>query len=186
MTDTIRRTVMGGLLILLGLAFLLRNMGVIYFEFQGVWPWLLIIPGIIFWGVFVMNRSHYRLILPGTILLTYGILFLMVHTLRIGLMQFLWPIFILGPGLGFLLMYFLGEREKNHFRTGSLLTLLAIAFFILEANPDLFWPVLLIGVGGLMIFRGLQEGKVAPKKSSEVPPPSSSSTSKETIPAERD
>ncbi len=172
MTDTIRRTVMGSLLILLGLAFLLRNIGILHFEFQGLWPWLLIIPGIIFWGIFLFDRNHYRLILPGTILLTYGLLFLVVNTFQVGEMHYLWPIFVLGPGLGFLLMYFLGQRERAHLRTGSLLTLLAFAFFVLEANPDLFWPVLLIGVGLLMVVRGIQEGKKTPRKQGRIATPS--------------
>ncbi len=157
MTESIRRIIMGSLLIILGAAFLLRNMGIVDFEFRGLWPWLLIVPGVIFWIVFFVNKTHYRLILPGTILITYGALFLWVNSFHIGQMHTWWPVFILGPGLGFLLMYVLGQREPAHLRTGSFLTLLAIAFFVLEANPDLFWPVLLIGIGILMLGKGVKD-----------------------------
>ncbi len=168
MSDSIRRIVIGGLLILLGLAFFLRNMGIVSFEFRGLWPWLLILPGLIFWGVFIFDRSHFKLILPGTILLTYGLLFLSANTLHLGRMENLWPVFILGPGLGFLLMYFLGEREAAHLRTGVFLSLLSLAFFLLPANPELFWPVLLIGLGVFILMRGFRETALNEKQSNQA------------------
>lgn len=177
MTDSIRRMVMGSLLILLGIAFLLKNVGIITFEFRGVWPWLLVIPGLIFWGVAVMNRAHYRLVLPGTILLGYGLLFLGAYSFHLGEMHTLWPVFILVPGLGFLAVYFLGPRESSHLRTGSFLTVLAIAFFVLEANPDLFWPVLLIGIGVLMLVHGLRERRQLNAKTESTTEPSDTTES---------
>ena len=157
MKGSVRKIIFGSVLIVLGIVFLLKNTGLITVDIQGLWPWLMIVPGAVFMGVGLWDERQYRQLFVGAILLGYGLLFFGEHTMQWWDTSRVWPLFVLVPGVGFLMMYFLGPRRRDHLRKGIFLSLLAGAFFVLKDRPELFWPLILIGIGGMMVLQGIQQ-----------------------------
>ncbi|MCF7885262.1 MAG: hypothetical protein K9M80_02100, partial [Candidatus Marinimicrobia bacterium] len=67
-------------------------------------------------------------------------------------MEFLWPTFILAPGLGFFIMHFAAPKSEKLYIPGTILTVVAVAFFTQFWHLFEFWPYLLIGVGVYLIL----------------------------------
>ena len=68
-------------------------------------------------------------------------------------MSYLWPIFIMGPGIGFFLMYLIGQQEKGMLIPASILTGLGILFMLSKTGVMRYWPVVQIIIGLVMIVR---------------------------------
>ena len=68
-------------------------------------------------------------------------------------MTYLWPVFIIGPGIGFFLMYLLGPKEKGMLIPASILTGLGILFMLSKSGIMRYWPILLIVLGIVLIVR---------------------------------
>ncbi len=68
------RLVVGGILILMGGLLLLQEMGLISGDISVLWASLLIASGLVFIGVFVVNRQHWWALIPGMTLLGVGII----------------------------------------------------------------------------------------------------------------
>ena len=90
-------------------------------------------------------------------MLIYGLVFLLCSWNSWNLLSDLWPVFILAPGVAFLLMYFFGNKE-----TGLLVTaiiMLGIGFIFLSQNFFYynFWPVIIIVIGILLIWKGKKD-----------------------------
>jgi hypothetical protein len=146
-------------LVILGLLFLLENFGYIEFNFGDIWPVFVVLGGVGFWLGFLKDRKNFGLVMPGTILIAYGLLFWYCSVQGWYYMQDLWPVFLLGPGIGFFLMYFLGERERGLLVPGSILSGLGILFLFRYSMYLRYWPVLLIIFGAVLIFRHLIQEK---------------------------
>ena len=97
--------VIGVGLVILGILFLSENFGYIAFDFQHVWPVFVLLAGVGFWVGYFQDRKNYGLLMPGSILIVYGFLFLYCSIEGWYLMSYWWPVFILGPGIGFFMMY---------------------------------------------------------------------------------
>jgi hypothetical protein len=91
-------------------------------------------------------------VIPGTILIVLGIIFLLP---RLGV-EFgnLWPTFILAPGLSFILFFLVSQNKKKTAAIlipGVILTLLSIFFYYQSFNgwwnADKLWPVYPFAVG---------------------------------------
>jgi hypothetical protein len=153
MRSETRSLVWGILLIVVGIIFLGHNLGWFYFDWEFVWPLLLIVGGFLFWIGWLIKREEYGLLMPGTILLVYGIMFQYSALYGWYYMDLLWPGFLLGPGLGFFFMYLFGPHEKGLLIPASILTLLALLFWSGREAFRYFWPLLLIAVGIYLLFR---------------------------------
>lgn len=169
MDNRTKSFIWGVLFIFVGVLFLLRNLDIIYFNMDDVWPVFLLIPGILFWYFWFIDRSNYRLLMPGTILVVYALYFFFEHQVMYRFVEQLWPIFILGPGLGFWAMYFLGARQRRYFRSGAILVAFSVFFFIVSLDDRFFFPLFLIGIGVYLLLweksknTTSTEGSVAPK-----------------------
>ena len=152
--DGKRQIVPGLILILLGIFFLLSNFGALRLDWEVLWTWILIILGVIFWLGFIFDRSKEGLIMPGTILLTVGIVFNISARYDWAHMEYLWPFFILAPAFGFFAMYIFGKRERGLLVPATILTIIG-TIFLMGSIPLLkyVWPLLLIGVGVLILTR---------------------------------
>jgi len=104
--------ILGILLVGIGILFLLSNFGFIEISWKYLWPLFLLVPGIIFEFGFFIYRKDAGLLVPGGILTTYGLLFLANVIYGWQLMEFLWPVFLLGVAIGLFQLYLFGEREK--------------------------------------------------------------------------
>jgi hypothetical protein len=111
------------------------------------------LAGVGFWVGYFQDRKNYGLLMPGSILIVYGLLFLYCSIEGWYLMSYWWPVFILGPGIGFFMMYILGEREKGMLVPASILSGIAILFMVSHSGLWRYWPVALIIIGVIMIIR---------------------------------
>ncbi|MGR3765234.1 LiaI-LiaF-like domain-containing protein [Rossellomorea sp. NS-SX7] len=149
----------GFILIGFGLYFYLQQKNIVLFQEFFTWPTLLMIVGIAFLGQGYGARD-YEAILPGTILVGFGLHFHVVNKLEI------WPdhmgTFILIISLGFLLRY---QKTRNGLFQGILfLTLSVILLFydkvvgylgLIEGQVGSaweFWPIVIIVIGVYLLF----------------------------------
>jgi hypothetical protein len=163
----------GIILIALGIILLGDNLGFFYVSMDTFWPWFMIAAGAFFLVGWMSNREKYGLLMPATILLVYGFLFLYTTHGRWWRMEDLWPFFLIGPGLGFLLMYQFGTKDKGLLVPASILLGLGIIFLIGEGTGRFFWPLLLILLGILVLFRSKRKEKEIPEAEElkpETPP----------------
>ena len=140
-------------MIILGILFLSENFGYIAFDFQDVWPVFVILGGVGFWIGYLQDRKNYGLLMPGSILVIYGLMFFYCSIEGWDYMSDLWPGFLIGPGIGFFMMYLLGERENGLLIPGSILSGLGILFIISHSGILRYWPVALIIIGIVLIIR---------------------------------
>ena len=149
-----RPIVHGLIMIMVGIVFLLGNFGALDLDWEVLWTWVLIVMGVVFWLGFIFDRSKDGLIMPGTILLTIGIVFNIHTRYEWASMEYLWPFFILAPAFGFYAMYLFGKRDRGILVPAVILTIIG-TIFLMGSIPVLkyIWPLLLIGIGVLMITK---------------------------------
>jgi len=151
--------IMGIGLIIFGFLFLFDSWFYVSFNFGDFWPIVIILIGASFLLSFWRKRTNYGVIMPGTILIVYGLMFLYSSLYGWDDMGRLWPGFLFGPGLGFLLMFLFGTREKGLLVPALILLLLAFIFWGGFVFLFKLWPVIIILFGAYLIFRGYLKQK---------------------------
>ncbi|MCI0690665.1 hypothetical protein L0337_01515 [candidate division KSB1 bacterium] len=144
----------GVLLIVFGALFLAANL--LEIRWRDLWPALFFAGAAINFAIFLGNRSNYGVLMPATILLTYGVLFQYCALAGWWHMSELWPAFILGPGLGLLMMYRFGKRESGLLIPAFILIGLSAVFFVAFGplrSYSRYWPVVLIIIGVLLLLK---------------------------------
>jgi hypothetical protein len=154
-----KSVITGMALITIGAIFLLPNFTSL--TLRDLWPILMFGPGILFFAGFLSDRNNYGLLMPGSILTTYGLLFLTCSIFGWEEMELLWPAFILGPGAGFLLMYFFGKKELGLLIPGAIFSTLALLFFFHTTRYGEFWPLIIIAAGVLLILNSRKKPPAA-------------------------
>lgn len=162
--------VLGGILIILGTLFLLRNYGIfnpwvhinIGFIIGKYWPALfLILPGLLFHSsYFSGNRRNLGVLVPGGILLVLGIAFQI--NMLFGGWSIMWPVYIFSVAFGLFELYVFGQRDRGLLIPIGILTSLSLVFFmsfslnkLVSINTRPFAvPVVLILMGILVLFGG--------------------------------
>jgi hypothetical protein len=153
-----RKSIFPGLiLIAIGILFLLINFNLISVRANVIWTYLIIVIGAVFWISFFFDRSNPGVLMPGTVLLTVGIV------LNIGVRsdaswRVLWPFFVMAPAFGFYAMYFFGKRERGLLFPAAVLTIIGLFFFLqaLDFAIQLVFGIVMILVGVLLIVRYVQ------------------------------
>jgi len=157
----------GLLLILLGLFFLGAQLG--YICWENLWPLILIIGGALFFLGFFLNPKHYGLLMPGSVLTIVGLLFLYTNSGRWYAMEYLWPIVILAPGIGFVLMYLFGPKRNGFWIPAVILVTMALIFFVRFWCVLRYWPVILILIGFyILINAGKKKARAESKGSADI------------------
>lgn len=150
-----RKTVLFGVtLIVLGLLFLAINFS--SYGWEQFWPVVILAGGLAFLAAYLTDRRNYGFLMPATILLVYGTLFLGCSLTNWDYMEEWWPTFIAGPGLGLLAMYFGGKREIGLLVPASILIGIASIFFFVFGplqTYERYWPILLILAGLALLLR---------------------------------
>ncbi|RCX22798.1 hypothetical protein DFP94_101383 [Fontibacillus phaseoli] len=151
---------MTGILILAaGIIILLGKLGVFSFLGKALWPLLLLIPGIIFHLWHFWRKGPSELLLPGGILMVYGILFIIANIGGWSTLKYTWPGFILGIAVGlYEYEFFSPVRQKGVLIAAVILgavsvVLLGVTLFSL-ALIYLVAAVLIIGGIWLIAARG--------------------------------
>ncbi|WP_201713665.1 LiaI-LiaF-like domain-containing protein [Rossellomorea arthrocnemi] len=149
----------GIILIGFGAYFYLQQANIVLFQEFFTWPTLLIIVGLAFLGQGYGGKD-YEAILPGTILVGFGMHFHVVNKLDV------WPdhmgTFILIIALGFLLRY---QKTRAGLFQGILFLTLSIILLFSDKAGRWFgfiegsvgtawelWPILIIGIGVYLLF----------------------------------
>ena len=121
---------------------------------EHLWAIFVLAPGLGFFLAFIYDRKNIGFLMPAAILTTYGFLFFYCDFFGWNYMEYLWPVFILGPGFGFFLMYYFGNRERGLLIPGSILVFIGLMNIGLRDMGSFFWPVALICVGlFLLLFK---------------------------------
>jgi hypothetical protein len=143
---------LGVLLIVLGALFLAVNL--LEIGWRKIWPLLFYAGALVNFVIFLSDRRNFGVLMPATILLVYGALFQYCALEGWYHVEELWPTFILGPGLGLLMMYLFGKRDRGLLIPALLLIGISTIFFFtfgpLYRYGD-YWPVLLI-IAGLILL----------------------------------
>ncbi len=148
--------IVGLLLLCIGVLLILSNFGVIEIVWDNLWPLFLLIPGILFELSYFIYRKDAGLLVPGGILTTYGLLFLVNVIYGWRLMEYLWPIFPLGVAIGLFQLYLFGGREKGLLIPVGILGAISLFFLInnlLFVDFGLLAGVLLLLIGIWIIFK---------------------------------
>lgn len=160
--------VLGGILICLGILFLLHNFGL--FDFWSIFGFIvsrlwaslfIILPGLLFhWKFFSGSRRDPGVLVPGGILLVIGII-LQINSL-FGGWGITWPFYIFSVAFGLFELYCFGNREKGLLIPIGILGGLSAVFFMsfslreilgFDAGPYAI-PVVLIVIGLLVLAGG--------------------------------
>jgi hypothetical protein len=148
--------IVGLLLLCIGVLLILSNFGVIEIVWDNLWPLFLLIPGILFELSYFIYRKDAGLLVPGGILITYGLLFLVNVIYGWSLMEYLWPIFPLGVAIGLFQLYLFGGREKGLLIPVGILGAISLFFLInnlLFVDFGFLAGVLLLVIGIWIIFK---------------------------------
>jgi len=153
----------GLILICVGIIAVLGNFGFLDLDWDVLWTYFILVLGIIFWLGFFFDRSKEGLIMPGTVLLTYGVIFNLAARFRWADMNDLWPFFILGPAFGFYAMFLFGKRDRGLLVPAVILTLVG-GVFLLQSYTIIkyLWPpaLIVLGVFILMKKRNNEENEI--------------------------
>lgn len=147
----------GIFLVILGAVFLIGNLSDVSMEM--LWPVFPLAVGLAFIVGYLYNRSNFGLLMPGSIFMVIGFLFLYLSIFGWWHMEDLWPVFIIAPSVGFLAMYFGGTRDKGLLVPAGILGGLGLIFFFISAGMGGWWPVLLILAGGIILARHFLMGE---------------------------
>jgi len=154
MSEVKSRPILQGLaLILIGMVFILGNFGVFHPDWEMVFPWIIMIMGVLFWLGFLMDRSRSFLIMPGTILVIYGAVFFMMAKYTWASIESMGPVFILAPALGLYFTYLISQRNRSILITSTVLGVISL-IFLLNSVPvfKYIWPFLTAGLGVYIIM----------------------------------
>jgi len=151
--------IFGFLLLFIGVVLILANFGVIEIVWDNLWPLFLLIPGILFELSYFIYRKDAGLLVPGGILITYGILFSVNTIYGWHLMEDLWPIFPLGVAIGLFQLFLFGGREKGLLIPVGILGAISLFFLInnlLFVDFRLLAGILLVVIGIWIIFKKIK------------------------------
>ena len=146
----------GLFLLFIGALLILANFGVIEIAWDNLWPLFLLIAGIFFELSYFISRKDAGLLVPGGILITYGLLFLVNVNYGWHLMDNLWPIFPLGVAIGLFQLFLFGGREKGLLIPVGILGAVSLFFLINNLffiHFGLLAGILLVVIGIWIIFK---------------------------------
>ena len=125
-------SVVGLGLIVIGLLSILVNFNVIDIEFWEFWPFFLLILGVIFEiGFFTGKKKDVGLLVPAGILITISVAFIISVIFGWYMMDYLWPLFIMAPGIGLLQLYLFSEKRDGALLIPAGISLLIGGYFLI-------------------------------------------------------
>lgn len=149
---------LGVILIFIGVVILLINLGILGITWENFWPLILLGVGLLLeLSYFAGGRRDPGLLVPGGIILTISLIFLVCVYLGWHWMERLWPLFILGPAVGLFQLYIFGKREPGLLIPVGILSVIGLTFlsitFGIFKSFRIVVPVVLIIIGVGILFR---------------------------------
>lgn len=149
----------GMILIILGLAFFLPQLGI--GESGDLWPAFILAPGLGFLALYFASDNRKKvagLLIPGVITTLVSIFFFVLNYAGWQHMATLWPMFPLFVGISFYAFYLgSGRQDRGILIPANILLLVGVVFLALSSYSYKFWPIVLIGLGLIMIFFGKKD-----------------------------
>lgn len=150
--------ILGIILLGTGVLFLAANM-VSYLGVAQLWPLFMMIPVAVLLGVGLQYKVKLpAVIFPIVILTFYCGYFLWLNFTSWGYAATTWPNFIIGPGLGFLGIYFT-SRKWEFLTPAFILLLLAAVFYAAILSNTLVVAILLMAMGLVLVIGALLRGR---------------------------
>lgn len=154
----------GVIILAAGILILLGKWGVFSFIGALFWPLLLLVPGILLHMLYSGRRLSAAALIPGGLLIVYGVLFMIATLWGYRTLHYLWPGFVLGIAAG-LFEYHAAENSRPTGVFPVALTLLALSIilfgFTLFTFNFLYLIAVLLIIGGvwLLAIRGRNRSK---------------------------
>lgn len=157
----INSMVWGTVLLLIGIVLTLSELNVINISGDVTWPIILLGLSVVFHlYYFLSNGRNEGLLVPGGILLVYGLMFLAVFQFG-STFTMLWPLFILGPALGLLELYIFSRSAKGSLIPVFILTIIGGGFLLNNvgiASFGVILAIILICVGVALMISAFLKG----------------------------
>ncbi len=144
-----RNGFLGLIFILLGALLIFDHYNIIYFDIWELWPLIILYMGIKSEQKYFNGYGGPKNLLTGATLITYSFIFLANNFLYWRISNHIWPLYIMGPGLGFLQMYYYGHNKRHNFKMGITLVTISTIFLI---DSMLNIPFDMILYVGLVLF----------------------------------
>ena len=143
---------LGGLLIGIGLLFLVDNF--FYSLSMGdLWPFFMLVPVAVMIAAWLQNKDKYVMIwLPVTILVFYIAYFLWLNATTWSNAETTWPNFLIGPGLGFFVLFLL-KKEWGYIIPALTLLILAGIFYSELLDNTFVFSLGFIATGIILILK---------------------------------
>jgi len=168
MTEKQRSVIPGIMLVVVGVLFLLHQMGVFFLRWRNLYPILMLTLGLLLF-ISLPRREDKGVIFPATVLTILGAFF-MLRNFDIFSFDYyfynpghFWPIFLVAFGVGFIALFQVRRNDWGLLVPGGIMTFLGVVFFLRELGfyfwDDLvdYWPVVLILIGCAMILKSLKQ-----------------------------
>lgn len=109
-----RNYLWGIFLIAIGVILLVdKTLNIGIFDSINLWPFFILIPGLIFELSYFISGRNPGLLVPGGILTTIGLLFFFETFTNWNFSQYTWPVYPLSVSLGLFQLYLFGGRESG-------------------------------------------------------------------------
>lgn len=144
-----RNRLLGFFLIIIGAVLILDHYDFIRFNVWDLWPLMLVYIGAKSERDYFKGQASSRNLLTGATLIVYGLYFLIENFSIWNFDINFWPVFILGPALGFLQMAHYGHSPKRNYKKGFIMLAIAAIFFV---NSFINIQFDLVVFGGLIII----------------------------------
>ncbi len=122
-------SVVGPILIVVGLLMLLSQMGVP--AFSHLWPLFLLALGVGLLIRYTQDRDESGPLFAGALLVLFGLFFQLDQLVTLHLGDH-WPFFILAPGLALLVLAIVGSGKRDTLIPGFVLIAVAVVFYLFE------------------------------------------------------
>jgi|GEM_PF-138821 len=165
MKDKYSSLIPGILLVLAGILLLLHNLHIYRLSWSTFYPLALLFLGLWFFAKAALEKNA-GLVFSGSLLFLFGTFFFLRNVLDLWWTDELlfWPVFLIIPGLSFLIMYLFRPREWGILVTAVILLFLGgmalgknLGWYYeypIFAWGRKYWPVLLIVLGIYLVVQG--------------------------------
>jgi len=153
-----KRLLIGTLLAGAGIAVVFFNLRSFSGGFKQLWPFLLLLAGIVSHVYHFSTKKSILFVVLGTFLLVSSVLFFALNFTSYDHFRVLWPGFVAALGLGFLTAYLYGGKKKGFVPPALVLIAAPVLLWILYSLKTPFGLVIgasLFVVGTAFFIRGL-------------------------------
>lgn len=155
---------LGLFIVVAGIVILLGKLGVFGFLGRTLWPLAILLVGLLIHWLFFSNRGRAFVLIPGGVLVVYGLLFEICNLWGWGLLSYLWPVFLLGFAVGaYEYHLFASPKPEGVLLIAlflGLVSFILLFFTLLHTGAIYVLAILLIALGIWFILRrGKSKGR---------------------------